>query len=459
VVGHGFHNSHGALEYRILLCDRRTIMKPHVAIALTCLVSVFYQDVRAQQTTQAPPQNGNTKIEVKVNAVLVPVVVRDAQGRAVGTLKKEDFQLFDRDKPEAISGFSIQTRAAVASNARTAAPAPTNSPINQPLNEKPAAVPQRFIVFLFDDMHLGASDLLQVRNAATKMLAGSLADSDMAAVVSMSGMNSGLTRDRAKLQEAIASLKVRELYRHSDHPCPDIDYYQADLIQNRHNDQALEAAIQDELACANLDPQRMRNMAEKMARSAAAQSLATGEQDVWASLAMVKQFVRKMAALPGQRTLILVSPGFLTLTPEAMSEKSQLLDLAAQSNVTMSALDARGLYTTTLDATQRGESSALGLVTGINSQYHRETMTLDEDVMSELADGTGGTYFHNSNDLLGGFQKLTVAPEYVYLLELSLENVKQDGTYHRLKVKVDQDNLKLQARRGYFAPGPEKNKK
>jgi VWFA-related protein len=433
-------------------------MKPHAAIAVTCLVSVFCQDGLAQQTTQAPTQNSNAKIEVKVNAVLVPVVVRDAQGRAVGNLKKEDFQILDRDKQQAISGFSIQTRAAVASNPTAAESTPVNSAINPTVSQQPN-VPQRFIVFLFDDMHLDASDLLRVQKAAMKMLAGSLIDSDMAAVVSMSGMNSGLTRDRAKLQEAIASLKVRELYRHTDHPCPDIDYYQADLIQNKHNDQALQAAIQDELACANLDPQRMRNMAEKMARSAAAQSLATGEQDVWASLAMVKQFVRKMAALPGQRTLILVSPGFLTLTPQAMSEKSQLLDLAAQSNVTMSALDARGLYTTTLDATQRGESSALGLVTGINSQYHRETMTLDEDVMAELADGTGGTYFHNSNDLQGGFQKLTVAPEYVYLLELSLENVKQDGTYHRLRVKVDQDNLRLQARRGYFAPAPEKNKK
>ena len=72
--------------------------------------------------------------------------------------------------------------------------------------------------------------------------------------------------------------------------------------------------------------------------------------------------------------------------------------------------------------------------------------------MSELADGTGGTYFHNSNDLEGGFQSLTATPEYVYLLEMSLQNVKQDGAYHSLKVKVNDGSLQVRARRGYFAP-------
>ena len=86
-------------------------------------------------------------------------------------------------------------------------------------------------------------------------------------------------------------------------------------------------------------------------------------------------------------------------------------------------------------------------------------MTRAEGVMSELADGTGGAFFHNSNDLGAGFKILTDAPEVVYVLELSLDGVKPDGSYHRVKVKVDREGMQIQARQGYSAPKQEKNKK
>jgi VWFA-related protein len=154
-----------------------------------------------------------------------------------------------------------------------------------------------------------------------------------------------------------------------------------------------------------------------------------------------------------------VSPGFLTVSPESMREESQVLDAAAESKVTVSALDARGLYSTELDASQRGANTALDLTSADVLQNHSNAMSLNEDIMSSLADGTGGTYFHDSNDLEGGFQRLASAPEFVYLLEISLENSKRDGSYHRLQVKLDQNGLKLQSRRGYFAPSKEKSGK
>jgi VWFA-related protein len=81
------------------------------------------------------------------------------------------------------------------------------------------------------------------------------------------------------------------------------------------------------------------------------------------------------------------------------------------------------------------------------------------NTMAELADGTGGSLFHNSNDLDAGLKGLIEAPEVVYVLELSLDNVKPDGNYHSLKVNVDRQGVQLQARRGYFMPTPKKSKK
>ncbi len=420
------------------------------AIAACCFGFLLYTNLRAQQNDAQVPE-GSARIQVTVNAVLVPVVVRDRQGRAVGDLKKEDFQVFDRDKRQNITGFTIEKRAAVGAGTRVTAPGDVGPTFAPPTT----SLPKRFIVFLFDDLHLSAGELLRAQHVATKMLGESLANSDMAAVVSMSGSNSGLTHDIATLQEAVKKLKLQQLYRHDEHACPNINFYQADLIVNKHDQSALELAEADYVTCANLVGASPK-MVESMVRSVAQQSLTNGEHDVWVSLRTVEEFVKKMGSLPGPRTLILISPGFFTMTPDALAEKSLVLDSAARSNVTISAIDARGLYTTGIDASERGGSSNQDLITGQHAQYHANAMNFDEDVMAELADGTGGTFFHNSNDLEGGFKSLTQAPEYVYLLQFEPKKVKSDGAYHPLKVKVDRRDLKLQARRGYFAPKPDK---
>ena len=404
-----------------------------------------------QQAKTSPDHDNSVTFKSSVSVVLVPVLVRDAQGREVGDLKQDDFQVFDNERLQTISRFAIQSWTKV--GPRTGRAEGSTAPAVSP---PPAALPGRFIVFMFDDMHLNIEDLARAKSAGTKILAGSLADTDMGAVVSISGrVNSGLTRDQAKLQEAIAKLSPQGMYRPDGGECPNIDYYQADLIENKRNSTALEAATQQVFAC---DPALDRHdTAEHLAQAAAMRVLAIADQDVHVTLSSIKEFVRRMAGLPGQRTLVLVSPGFLTITPEALSAESQIMDLAAQSNVTVSALDARGLYTGEFDASQKSEGSAE--VMRLKSEYHRTSMSLAENVMAELAHATGGTYFHNSNDLQQGLERLSAPPKYLYLLDFSPRNVKQDGTYHHLKVKVRGDNLKIQARPGYFATKPGKEKR
>jgi len=411
----------------------------------------------AQETAVTPPPY---RIETTVNRVLVPVVVRDKEGHAIGDLKKEDFQVFDNNKLQIISGLSIQQRVAPggtpASNTQSGSPAPT-SPNTTP---KSSPSQDRFVIFVFDDLHLGAEGLEHVKKAGVKVVTESLTDSDVAAVISLSGRtNSGLTHDRAKLRDAIMSLQTHAPYSATGSDCPNIDYYQADLIANKHNNTAITSAIQQVLNCApGMDAQRDQVLAENIAESAASRALVIGHQDIQLTLANLAEIVRRVSTLPGQRTLILVSPGFLAFEPDMVSRESKIIDLAAQSDLTISTLDARGLYTTEFTASEHSPS-LIGQNFQVSYSSHRNAMTMAENPLSELANGTGGTFFHNSNDLNAGFKSLSEAPEYVYLLEFPLGDTKQDGSYHRLKVKVDRDGLKVQAREGYFAPKHTNDKK
>lgn len=395
---------------------------------------------------------------MNVNRVLVPVVVRDKQGRTVDGLKKEDFEVFDDGKQRPISGFVVDQRGLTGKSAESGAPPPSA------VNAAPESTPgvQRYIVFLFDDMHMNAEELEHVQKAGAKVLDSALTASDIAAIVSLSGRtNSGLTRDRAKLRQALMSLQSRMTFRADTRECPKIDYYQAVQIENEHNNKgaAFQDAFSQVINCdPSLDPTREPYVIENQVAMTANRVLNLGRQDVQLTYANLAAFVRTMATLPGQRMLILVSPGFLPIEQESIYAESRFIDLAAQSNVTVSALDARGLYTTELDASQRTPGSSLGGVQQ-QSDYRRTSTLLAEGAMASLADGTGGTFSHNSNDFDAGFKQLADAPECVYLLELPLDQVKPDGKYHRLKVKVDREGMDLQARRGYFIPKPEKQKK
>ena len=429
-------------------------MKTIVGGVLCALLSGLCAAVPAQQ--EKAPDEPLFKLQVTVTKVVVPVVVRDRKHRAVGTLKKEDFQVFDKDQPQVVSGFSVQNRSGAELESSRTVESTSAVPSSAPASSTSTSTPRRFVVFLFDDLHLSAESLGRLQKLGSKMLDGLLHGTDMAAVVSMSGANSGLTQDRVQLEEAILKLKSHPLYQQTGRQCPNLDYYEADLIQNKRDGTAFEAAVQQTLACANLDSRTMRNVAETMVRSAATSEVTAGDQDVRVTLRALKEFVRKAGTLPGQRTLILVSPGFVTLTAEAMTWKTEILDLAAKMDVTISALDARGLYSAELDASERGPDSKMAMQTGYEAQSHRESAALHEDVMAELADGSGGTFFHDNNDLELGFKELGAGPEYVYMLELSLGHVKADGSYHRLKVKVAGEGFEVRARRGYFAPTQEK---
>jgi VWFA-related protein len=448
-------------------------IRARVLVSLFSCFSAYA--VQAQDATPPAqqPDQGGLVLQLRVNSVLVPVVVRDAQGHAIGDLKQEDFKVLDQGKPRNIAGFTVQQGAALSGAAPAASPGTPAQAGDAAAGAAPAATP-RIVVFLFDDRHLSAGDLEQVKQAAVKMLDQPLPDGTRGLVLSFLGVNSGLTHNHAVLQAAVEKLKFRRAFQQSQSACPSIDYYQANEILNKHNSTAYGNALDRTANCMHLpkaasntgnisvedvstDPNVLQN--ETLTKNAAMEALQEGEQDAVDTTTYLRDVAHTISAMPGQRTLILVSPGFLSLSPEAMAVESQLLNLAAAASITVSTLDARGLYAAMVPASQSGDQSMQSLVTGQNMQDRGDAMRQNKQVMAEIADGTGGTFFRNNNDLLGGLTALAAGPEFKYLIELSLSDVKQNGTYHALKVQVDRKDVKIQAREGYFAPQPPKNKK
>ena len=74
-------------------------------------------------SSQAKQDEPQLRLKVASNLVVVRVVVRDAQGKPVENLKKEDFKLFDRGKEQQISHFEEQRSGADSASKPAAAQA------------------------------------------------------------------------------------------------------------------------------------------------------------------------------------------------------------------------------------------------------------------------------------------------------------------------------------------------
>ncbi len=420
------------------------------------------------QTAEVSQHDTPFTFSTSVNLVLVPVVVRDAQGHAIGTLKKEDFQLLDRGKPQEILKFSVE---------KANAPpimADTTIETDEEGNAKPKAaaagqqVANHFIMWLFDDMHISFSDLAQTREAAKKVLRDSFEPGTRASIYTTSGHTYlDFTDDRDKLFATLDQIKPwPTIPTDNGTDCPNIPYSIADAIINNNDPQALLAAQSEFATCPDAISLQQQSalagpggaggavpaasQANSLIRMYTLRALEIGNQDTRNTLLSLKGLVRRMSAMPGSRTIVLVSPGFYLVNVHRTDE-TDLIDLAIRNNVVISSLDARGVWTYipggTADTAFKGDPATIA----IKAQYEQSTAIANQDILSELAADTGGTFFHNSNDYAAGFKQVGTQPEFMYVLGFSPQNLKFDGSYHRLSVSLKNvKGVQMETRKGYY---------
>jgi VWFA-related protein len=417
-------------------------------------------------------RSADTAIKVRVNLVLVRVVVRDASGKVVPGLKQEDFQLLDNGKEQKISTFAVEdaesrgkVRAVVASEAAVAsdaaAGAATETSVeNAPVAAKTVVMPQRFVALVFDDLHLKAAEAIAV-HAATEKLFKSLTPTDRVAIYSTSGsVTQEFTADAPALRKTLAAIVPRPRQGEGALECPDITYYQADQIANKHNQEALQVALADSQDNCRLTANDILANANRI--------LQVGDQNTRTSYQYLENVVRHLASMPGQRLLVYVSPGYI-IADAVLPNSWELIDRAMRAAIVVNTIDARSLYTTdqlpdiAASPQQPLTISSSGGVRDrptttenwqdLEGTYRVQAQMEQGQVLAGLAASTGGTYFHNRNDLDAAMSQALATPDVSYVLGFSPPDLKLDGKFHKLKVQMaNRQNYQIQARNGYYPP-------
>lgn len=428
-------------------------------------------EVRVGARIYTPPA---LHLTAQAQLVQLDVVVRDGRGRAIAGLTKGNFDIFDDGKPRAIAAFSVETRLR-ASDAVSPVASTQASPS---LTVRPAApaptAPPRSVLLFFDDIHANNGELRRAQNAAAFFVKNNLGANSRAAVFAASeGITLDFTGDEGKLSAAIE--RLRSHVRISENglmPCPRITPYQAYLIFNSIDPSAMVAAVSEAHACDSADSSISNVYANQPARAGTLSKLPrdqlsiTVQQQATQTWEMVRAAsmqtydalaagIAHLAPLTGERVLLLVSEGFLSGIEEAPRQQD-LIDRAIRSGVVINGLDAKGLWAEPPARPLNEVSHTLVIPT---QTFIFEAASIGarnsalNSTISELASATGGLFFHDNNDLAGGFDLLGAVPETTYLIAFHPDPQEAAGKYRKLKVRLNgakQDYV--QTRPGYFAP-------
>ncbi|HEU5411906.1 MAG TPA: VWA domain-containing protein [Candidatus Acidoferrales bacterium] len=400
---------------------------------------------QAQITVSSRPYFPGPVLHVRANEVPVHVVVRDHDGKPVSGLNANDFRLYDDGKLQRISDFSVETAPGLNFPAQISAAAAT------PSSAPAAPPPSRFIALFFDDRDMANDKLVTSRWAAETFVSKDMSAGDHVGIFTASGeAHLDFTNNQADLLAALKQLRphTRAAYEKAT-SCPQINVYQAFLIARMNDIDAVQVAVdQAETSCCIKCP---RVMLEALAQRQADETLSLAEQFSQAVLGSIDFAIESLARMPGRRVLVLVSPGFWNTSLQPQQDK--LADDALGANVVINSLDAKGLV-----AEPPGGNLSDGetILTGNQNEdneaesYENNQTEMFDDVLSGLAQSTGGQFFHNNNDLTHGLREMAAVPAVSYTLGFS--PVKPVKRLHKLKVALSEKSRRftIEARKGYF---------
>jgi VWFA-related protein len=411
-------------------------------------------EIRVSSQPYIPQSPYTLRVETKL--VDMVVAVRDGHGRAIPGLKRDNFQIYDDGKARAISTFSEEADASAGVSLAPGTTPAADAPGDVAAAKEPAQ-PARFLALFFDDVSakdgLAGGDLGRTQAAAKRFVKDAFRPGVRIGIFTASGKQTlDFTADASKITATIAALSPHmRMSENGIAPCPRITPYRAYKIAQDHDRETL-SVVWAEALMANCAYGATRQYFEDVA----AETWRRVKEISSDTLTSIGRAVDRLGKMPGTRVLLLASSGFFGETLEA--QQNRIIDQAVHAGVVINALDAKGLYSEPLPGSRPGDPRAFRGA-GSTTTLVIETMNLGDrlmvvnSAMTDLAQGTGGLFFHNNNDLNAGFHQLGLAPAVTYRMSFSPEGVIADGSYHKLKVKLaHSESYSVKTRPGYFAP-------
>lgn len=390
----------------------------HKSLASLLAVSMALSLALAQNQSLSKEQSGYT-FRVSSDLVLVNVVVRDKAGNIIRDLNRDDFTILEDGKAQQIQSFDIEnpdTGPAVDQvqstlEGETTAPkiiASRNAP-NEVVRDK------RLIVLLFDVSAMEPEEVDRCVKSATDFVSRQMSAADLVAVVTLGDSMQVLqdfTSDRDSLKKAIAAINGNES--------------QGFETANTTSDTGSQFTADDsEYNIFNSD-RRLQ------AIGALSQSLARFQQ---------------------KKSVLYFSGGLERTGLENQSQLRAAINTAVRSNVSLYAVDSRGL-----EALPPGGNATAGSLRGV-SAYSGASMQSDldanfssQETLATLSTDTGGKAFLDSNDFAPVFKRVQSDTSSYYLLGYRSTNKAMDGKFRKLAVKVNRKDAKIEYRSGYYGP-------
>ncbi|MEP7273205.1 MAG: VWA domain-containing protein [Acidobacteriota bacterium] len=461
-----------------------TVLLTLVVASLFALTTGVSRGQQGQPSKEKAPaskplkqRSPETVARIETELVQIDVVVTDKAGKLVGDLKREDFQIFEDNKPQEITHFAVGNSTQPAVWLDTERQRAANR-----RGDTPGAVEShgRFIVLALDDLHLSPGSLMYAKRTMKKFVRDQLSGGDQTAIATTSGslgLLQQFTSDRTVLDRAIDRLTVRQMSGMTPlFDVPQISDYQAELIDMGDHD-ALELAIQEILrqepemsspppgqggggrggasGVGEVGGMSPRELAAQRAKSKARMMVAENANWTSSTLGSIEGIVRSLRDVPGRKIVVLVSDGFYMggTSNSKHFDIRKITDAATRSGVVIYSLDARGLIATPPGGDASQPSPVDVGLPGVRSRIESSAADAKRDGMNALASDTGGFLVLNTNDLNAGIQRVLDENETYYVVAWEPATSFRDGRFRRIQVKLPgRPELRVRSRKGYFSP-------